>query len=56
METASLNGISTPMSTEVKYVDLDGAGDSYDFLHVQAKVAYRANGDATVRLELFIEP
>ena len=55
-ETVNLDGIVVPITTMVNYEDLDAAGDSYDYLRVKVEVAYRANQDAKVRQEVFIEP
>jgi len=55
-ETKNINGITLPIVTKVRYMDIDGEPDSYDYIRITVSMGYRAGIDDTVTLETFCFP
>ena len=55
-ETVLLNGLTMPMSTTVRYQDIDGGLPSYDYVEVTVRTAYRINRPENVMLETSFAP
>jgi len=55
-ETKNINGRTLPIVTRVRYMDIDGEPDSYDYIRITVSMGYRAGIDNTVTLETFCFP
>jgi prepilin-type N-terminal cleavage/methylation domain-containing protein len=55
-ETATINGMPLPLTTTVQYMDIDGGGASYDYVHVKVAAGYRVGQPDTVTLETYVAP
>ncbi len=55
-ETKNINGRTLPIVTKVRYMDIDGEPDSYDYIRITVSMGYRAGIDDTVTLETFCFP
>ncbi len=55
-ETKNINGITLPIVTKVRYMDIDEGTDSYDYIRITVSMGYRAGIDDTVTLETFCFP
>jgi len=55
-ETKNINGKTLPIVTKVRYMDIDGEPDSYDYIRITVSTGYRAGIDDTVTLETFRFP
>ena len=55
-ETANVNGALLPLTTTVRYQDLDGGTNSYDCLGVSVSIAYRSGSSDRVTLQSIYAP
>ena len=55
-ETVLVNGLTMPMSTTVRYRDVDGGLPSYDYLQATVRTRYRINRPENVLLETSFAP
>jgi type II secretory pathway pseudopilin PulG len=55
-ETASINGLSLPLTTTVQYKDVDGGANSYDYLLVTVSIAYRQSINDPIILRSVYSP
>lgn len=55
-ETKNINGRTLPIVTKVRYMDIDGGTDSYDYIWITVSTGYRADIEDTVTIETFCFP
>jgi len=55
-ETRNINGKTLPIVTEVRYMDIDGGTDSYDYVQITVSTGYRTGTNDMVTLETFRFP
>ena len=55
-ETTGINGTLMPLTTTVRYIDVDGGSASFDCLEVTVSVAYRMNSGDRVQLQSLYAP
>jgi len=55
-ETVLVNGLTMPMSTTVRYLDVDGGLPSYDYVQATVRTTYRINRPEDMMLETYFVP
>lgn len=55
-ETRNINGIALPIVSTVRYMDIDGEPDSYDYVQITVSAGYRTGINDMVTLETFRFP
>lgn len=55
-ETRNINGKTLPIVTKVRYMDIDGGTDSYDYVQITVSTGYRTGINDMVTLETFRFP
>ena len=55
-ETRNINGKTLPIVTKVRYMDIDGEPDSYDYVKITVSTGYRTGINDMVTLETFRFP
>jgi prepilin-type N-terminal cleavage/methylation domain-containing protein len=55
-ETRNINGKTLPIVTKVRYMDIDGESDSYDYVQITVSTGYRTGINDMVTLETFRFP
>lgn len=55
-ETRNINGKTLPIVTKVRYMDIDGGTDSYDYVQITVSTGYRTDINDMVTLETFRFP
>ena len=55
-ETRNINGKTLPIVTKVRYMDINGGPDSYDYVQITVSTGYRTDINDMVTLETFRFP
>ena len=55
-ETKTINGKTLPIVTTVRYMDIDGGFNSYDYIRITVNTGYREAISTTITLDTFCFP